>query len=72
MGYMQDVDRWLDTVLAGLSAERLPEAKRLIRAKLLESYHNGQASAAAPAATPPRPATPPQGRNQKPPRRNGR
>ena len=71
MGYMQEVDRWLDTVLAGLPAERLPEAKRLIRAKILESYHNGRASAAAPAAPLPRPAAD-KGRLTNSHKRNGR
>jgi hypothetical protein len=57
MSYMQEIDRWLDDLLA----EHLPEgnlqsAKRQIREKLLESYRNGQAAGASPA---PRESRPP-------------
>lgn len=67
MGYMQEVDRWLDTVLAGLEPQRLPEAKRLIRAKILESYRNGQATAGRAESV-----ADSKGQNQKPPHRHGR
>ena len=42
MGYLNDVDRWLDELLAELPAERLAEAKTEIKAKILASYRNGQ------------------------------
>jgi hypothetical protein len=43
MGYLQDVDRWLDTLLDDCSTEKIgvPELKRAIREKILESYKNG-------------------------------
>jgi hypothetical protein len=43
MGYMQDADRWLDTLLADFSEAKIgfDELKRAIREKLLESYRNG-------------------------------
>jgi hypothetical protein len=44
MSYMQDIDRWLDGLLAALPEDARTEAKRAIRAKILESYHNGQAA----------------------------
>jgi hypothetical protein len=52
MGYMQDADRWLDTLLADVSAEKigLTELKRAIREKLLESYRNGQKAPAQESA----------------------
>ena len=62
MGYLQDVDKWLGEVLPDI-----PEAnaiKREIKAKILESYRNGQAAGKTPA--PPR-------SNQRPsPKRYGR
>jgi len=44
MGYLQEVDRWLDELLVEVSEERLEvaELKRAIREKILESYRNGQ------------------------------
>ena len=43
MGYLQEVDRWLDDILTQVSEERIgvPELKRAIREKILESYRNG-------------------------------
>lgn len=43
MGYLQEVDRWLDELLTEVSEERIgvPELKRAIREKILESYRNG-------------------------------
>ena len=42
MSYMQDIDKWLGDLLQGLAPDRLAEAKTEIKAKLLESYRNGQ------------------------------
>ena len=42
MGYLQEVERWLDGLLQGFPPERLAEAKKEIKAKILESYRNGQ------------------------------
>ena len=44
MGYLQEVDRWLDDLLVEVTEERIgvPELKRAIREKILESYRNGQ------------------------------
>jgi len=50
MGYMQEIDRWLDGLLAGLPQDARNEAKRAIREKILESYHNGQAAGPKPPA----------------------
>lgn len=53
MSYMQEVDRWLDDLLADhLPEGNLKSAKEQIRAKLLESYRNGQAAGASPAPRP--------------------
>lgn len=41
---MQEVDAWLDRVLYDLPEKQRQEPKRLIKAKLLESYRNGQES----------------------------
>lgn len=65
MSYMQDVDRWLDALLAVLPADQRAGAKQQIKTKLLESYHNGQAcpdsarrADGEPRQSPPRSATP--------------
>lgn len=43
MGYLQDVDQWLDAILTDVSDGKIgvPELKRAIREKILESYKNG-------------------------------
>jgi hypothetical protein len=43
MGYLQDVDQWLDALLTDVSDGKIgvPELKRAIREKVLESYRNG-------------------------------
>ena len=41
MGYLQDADAWLNEVLKHLPIDHLDEAKKQIRAKILESYKNG-------------------------------
>ena len=41
MGYLQDADAWLNEVLKHLPIDHLDEAKKRIRAKILESYKNG-------------------------------
>ena len=43
MGYLQDTDRWLDTLLADFADDKLlvAEVKRDLREKILESYKNG-------------------------------
>ena len=41
MGYMNEVDAWLVEVLKHLPIDHLDEAKREIKAKILESYRNG-------------------------------
>ena len=66
MGYMQEVDKWLDGVLADMPQEPREEAKRKIRAKVLESYHNGRAAVGG--------DTPPQQQQERrqEPRRKGR
>ncbi len=53
MGYMQEVDRWLDDLLIEVSEQRigLPELKRAIRELILESYRNGE-KAGGQSATP--------------------
>ena len=43
MGYMQDVDRWLEELLQDFAEGRtFDDLKRAIREKILESYRNGQ------------------------------
>lgn len=47
MNYMQEVDAWLTEILTDPSFEQpspetIEDAKRQIKAKLLESYRNGQ------------------------------
>jgi len=43
MGYLQEVDRWLDVIFADLAngKESFDETKRDIRSRILESYKNG-------------------------------
>ena len=43
MGYLQEVDRWLDGIFADLADGKLDyaEVKRDIRERILESYRNG-------------------------------
>jgi hypothetical protein len=43
MGYLQEVDRWLDMLLTDLADEKISfeEMKRDIRSRVLESYKNG-------------------------------
>lgn len=54
MGFMQEVDGWLEKILVGLPKERLPEVKRLLKEKILESYRNGQGTPPKPAKEAPR------------------
>jgi hypothetical protein len=42
MSYLRDADAWLDKLLEGLPEANLIAAKKEIKAKILESYHNGQ------------------------------
>ena len=68
MGYMQEVDRWLDMLFADLAdgKQSFDEVKRDIRSRILESYRNGQkAGGQSPA---PRDSRPPRrfaGRGQR-------
>jgi hypothetical protein len=59
MGYLQDVDRWLDELLPDVPPES--DVKRQIKEKILESYRNGlQGTGRSPAplrTTRPRGAT---------------
>jgi hypothetical protein len=43
MGYLQEVDRWLDMLFTDLANEKISfdEMKRDIRSRILESYKNG-------------------------------
>lgn len=43
MGYLQEVDRWLEVILTDLADGKmdLQELKRDIRSRVLESYRNG-------------------------------
>jgi hypothetical protein len=43
MGYLQEVDRWLDVLFTDLANEKAShtEVKRDIRERILESYKNG-------------------------------
>ena len=56
MGYMQEVDRWLDVIFTDLADGNTSydETKRDIRERILESYRNGVKAAGQPPA--PRPA----------------
>ena len=70
MGYMQEVDHWVEGLINELfeEPERAPLIKRAIREKLLESYRNGMKAAGKPVAAPrnsERPRTPPRGRYQR-------
>ena len=59
MGYLQEVDRWLDVLFADLADEKISfaEMKRDIRERILDSYRNGlQAREQSPA---PRESRPP-------------
>jgi len=51
MGYLQEVDRWLDVIFADLAAgkESFDETKRDIRSRILESYKNGIKAGQSPA-----------------------
>ena|ERR1035441_8712986 len=63
MGYLQEVDRWLDGLIEQVVEEKMevPELKRALREKILESYRNGQkAGRQSPARQ-----TPPQSRGEK-------
>ena len=63
MGYMQEIDGWLDELFVEVSEERmeLAELKKAIREKILESYRNGQ-QAGGQSPAPEKPTT---SRNQK-------
>jgi hypothetical protein len=43
MGYLQEVDRWLDVILTDLADGKMnyADVKRDIRSRILESYKNG-------------------------------
>ena len=38
---MQEIDAWLSELLTGLPANQLEDAKKQIKARILESYKNG-------------------------------
>jgi hypothetical protein len=61
MGYLQEVDRWLDMLLTDLADGKLSlkEMKRDVRERILDSYRNGLKAA----------GTPPAPRESRPPRR---
>jgi len=52
MGYLQEVDRWLDMLCADLADGKITfaEMKRDIRERILDSYRNGQKAREAPLA----------------------
>lgn len=52
MGYLQEVDRWLDMLFTDLADEKISfkEVKRDIRSRILESYKNGLKAAGQPPA----------------------
>jgi hypothetical protein len=59
MGYLQEVDRWLDVIFTDLADGKasFDEVKRDIRGRILESYRNGlKAAGQSPA---PRESRPP-------------
>jgi hypothetical protein len=66
MGYLQEVDRWLDMIFTDLANEKASyaEVKRDIRERILESYKNGlKAAGQSPAPSDAeRPRTPPRER----------
>jgi hypothetical protein len=43
MGYLQEVDHWLDVIFTDLANDKMTfgEVKRDIRGRILESYKNG-------------------------------
>jgi hypothetical protein len=41
MSYMLEAEQWLNEVLKHLPIDHLDEAKRQIKAKILQSYRNG-------------------------------
>lgn len=52
MGYLQEVDRWLDVIFADLANGKMTfaEVKHDIRERILQSYRNGvKAAGQAPA-----------------------
>ena len=51
MGYLQEVDRWLDVLFTDLADGKLDylEMKRDIRERILQSYKNGVQAAGEPA-----------------------
>lgn len=51
MGYLQEVDRWLDAILTDVADGKmsLAELKRDIRSRILESYKNGIEAGQSPA-----------------------
>ena len=53
MGYLQEVDRWLDVIFTDLADGKLtyPDMKRDIRERILQSYRNG-VKAAQPSPAP--------------------
>ena len=52
MGYLQEVDQWLDVIFADLANGKAsyPEVKRDIRERILDSYRNGVEAGGRPAA----------------------
>ena len=63
MGYLQEVDRWLDEIIEQVADEKMEvdELKRALREKILESYRNGPAGAGQSPAR----RTPPKSRAEK-------
>lgn len=51
MGYLQEVDRWLDVIFTDLADGKMDyaEVKRDIRSRILESYKNGVKAGQSPA-----------------------
>ena len=47
MGYLQEVDRWLDVIFTDLADGKMSftEVKRDIRERILQSYRNGEHAA---------------------------
>jgi hypothetical protein len=56
MGYLQEVDRWLDVIFADLADGKtgFAEVKRDIRSRILASYKNGIRAGQSPAPRVPR------------------
>ena len=55
MGYMQDVDRWLEELLQDfVEGKTFDDLKRAIREKILESYRNGEKAGQSPASQKPK------------------